>query len=122
MADNEFVPASAGHGLLRGGPVPCGLFCTYGNVSELESDSWVTVTGILYGEQYKGQEEPRLRVTSVVPAKPIEGYIFPYSGSLTDWDGGYWFRQVDFQFSLSFTTHFQFRWETFRLSSRTGLP
>ena len=58
---------------------PCGLFCTYGNVSELESDSWVTVTGILYGEQYKGQEEPRLRVRSVVPAEPIEGYIVPDS-------------------------------------------
>lgn len=79
MADNEFVPARLVMACCVADLSPCGLFCTYGNVSELESDSWVTVTGILYGEQYKGQEEPRLRVTSVVPAKPIEGYIFPYS-------------------------------------------
>lgn len=68
MADNEFVPARLVMACCVADLSPCGLFCTYGNVSELESDSWVTVTGILYGEQYKGQEEPRLRVTSVVPA------------------------------------------------------
>lgn len=55
MADNEFVPARLVMACCVADLSPCGLFCTYGNVSELESDSWVTVTGILYGEQYKGR-------------------------------------------------------------------
>ena len=79
MADNEFVPARLVMACCVADLSPCGLFCTYGNVSELESDSWVTVTGVLYQGEYEGQKEPRLRGTSVVPAKPIEGYIFPYS-------------------------------------------
>ena len=79
MADNEFVPARLVMACCVADLSPCGLFCTCVNVSELESDSWVTVTGVLYQGEYEGQKEPRLRVTSVVPAKPIEGYIFPYS-------------------------------------------
>lgn len=79
FAENEFVPARLVMTCCVADLSPSGIVCNYDKASDLESDAWVTVTGTLYRGQYQGQEEPQIKVTSIKPAEPVKGYIFPYS-------------------------------------------
>ena len=79
FAKNEFVPARLVMTCCVADLTPCGIICVYDKVDDLEPDSWVTVTGTLHKGQYQGQDEPQIHVLSIVPAEPVEGYIFPYS-------------------------------------------
>lgn len=76
MKENEFVPARLLMTCCVADLAPCGAICTYEKAAELESDSWVTVTGTLY--RVEGQNGLRMQVTSVVPAEPVQGYLYPY--------------------------------------------
>lgn len=78
FAKNEFVPARLVMACCVADMTPCGVICVYDKVDDLEPDSWVTVTGTLHKGQYQGQDEPQIHVLSIVPAEPVEGYIFPY--------------------------------------------
>lgn len=79
FAKTEFVPARLVMACCVADLTPCGVICVYDKVDDLEPDSWVTVTGTLHKGQYQGQDEPQIHVLSIVPAEPVEGYIFPYS-------------------------------------------
>ena len=79
FAKNEFVPARLVMACCVADLAPCGVICVYDKADDLALDSWVTVTGTLHKGQYQGQDEPQIHVLSIVPAEPVEGYIFPYS-------------------------------------------
>ncbi len=79
FAKEEFVPARLVMACCVADLAPCGVICVYDKADDLEPDSWVTVTGTLQKGQYQGQEEPQIHVRSIVPAEPVEGYIYPYS-------------------------------------------
>ena len=79
FSENEFVPARLVMSCCVADLAPCGLICQYDHVDELKQDSWVTVTGTLFQGQYQGMDEVYLKVSSVEPAEPVKGYIFPYN-------------------------------------------
>lgn len=79
LEKNQFVPVRLVMTCCVADLTPLGLVCTYDKVPQLKSDQWVTVTGTLYQGKYKGENEPRLMVTSIKAAKPIPDYIYPYS-------------------------------------------
>ncbi len=79
FAEDEFVPARLVMTCCVADLAPCGVICKYDKSDELELDLWVTVTGTLQRGQYQGQDEPQIHVLSIVPAEPVEGYIFLYS-------------------------------------------
>ncbi len=79
FSENEFVPARLVMACCVADLAPCGVVCVYDKMDEVEPDSWVTVTGTLHRGQYRGQDEPQIHVLSVLPAEPVEGYLFPYS-------------------------------------------
>lgn len=56
-----------------------GLLCQYDGAASLESDSWVTVTGVLQKVPFGGEDVPCIAVESVVAAEePADAYIYPY--------------------------------------------
>jgi putative membrane protein len=75
---DEFVPARLGMTCCAADLVPYGLVCRYDKAGELEADAWVRVEGVLQRGEYDGAEEPQIAVTSVEPAAPVEGYIYPF--------------------------------------------
>lgn len=79
FAENEFVPARLVMSCCVADLAPCGVVCQYDKADELEYNSWVTVTGTLHRGQYQGQDEPQIQVETIVPAEPVEGYLFPYA-------------------------------------------
>ena len=78
FAENEFVPARLMMSCCVADLAPTGIVCNYDKVSELAADSWITVTGTLYKGQYEGNEEPQIKVASIAPAEPVEGYLYPF--------------------------------------------
>ncbi len=78
FTQNEFVPARLLMSCCVADLTPCGIICVYDEIDDWKADSWVTVTGTLHKGQYQGQDEPQIHVLSIVPAEPVEGYIFPY--------------------------------------------
>ncbi|MDR1573405.1 MAG: TIGR03943 family protein [Clostridiales Family XIII bacterium] len=75
---DEFVPARLGMTCCVADLVPYGLICKYDKAGELEADAWVRVEGVIQAGEYEGAEEPQIAVTSVEPADPVEGYIYPF--------------------------------------------
>ncbi len=57
--------------------VPFGLACQYDG-SRWPEFQWVAVTGKLTQRDYHGMPQPAIAAASVVPAKKIDGYIYPY--------------------------------------------
>ena len=82
FADDEFMPARLAMTCCAADLVPCGIVCKWDKTSTLTADSWVTVTGTVYLYTYSGTDveytEPRLNVTSVTQAQPLDGYLYPY--------------------------------------------
>ena len=78
FAADEFVPARLMMSCCVADLAPTGLVCSYEQAAGLESDTWLTVTGTLFIGQYEGQEVPKLKITAIAPADPVEGYIYPY--------------------------------------------
>lgn len=78
FAKNEFVPARLVMTCCVADLSPSGIVCHYDKAPTLKSDAWVTVTGKLYRGKYEGQDEPQIEVTSIKPAAPIKGYIYPF--------------------------------------------
>lgn len=78
LSENEFVPARLAMVCCAADLAPMGILCKYDKVSELESEQWVTVEGVLHKGQYNGQDEPQVTVTKITPAEEVRGYIFPY--------------------------------------------
>jgi len=54
----------------------------YDEVSQLEQDSWVTVEGTIFIEEfeYDGQKyiEPQIEVIKITSAEAVAGYVYPY--------------------------------------------
>lgn len=79
---NEFVPARLMMSCCVADLSPAGFTCKYDKASELKADSWVTVEGTLHVGQYEynGEkfDEPQITVEKIVPAKEVEGYVYPY--------------------------------------------
>jgi putative membrane protein len=75
---DEFVPARLGMTCCVADLVPYGLVCKYAGAGELEPDTWVRVEGVVRKGEYAGFEEPQIEVSSVEPADPVEGYIYPF--------------------------------------------
>ncbi|MDR2132773.1 MAG: TIGR03943 family protein [Clostridiales Family XIII bacterium] len=78
LAADEFVPARLGMTCCVADLVPYGLVCKYAAAGELAPDTWVKVRGVVRKGEYAGFEEPQIEVTSVEPAEPVEGYIYPF--------------------------------------------
>ncbi|WP_250227788.1 TIGR03943 family putative permease subunit [Anaeropeptidivorans aminofermentans] len=82
VKENEFVPARLAMTCCVADLVPMGLICRYNKASELNPEEWVTVEGIIFTGTYefggKIYEEPQLEVIRITPAKPLEGYVYPY--------------------------------------------
>lgn len=61
---------------------PVGLICKYDKTSQLKTNSWVTVEGVLFTSEYEynGQAcyTPELTVTEMLPAKEVTGYVYAY--------------------------------------------
>ena len=56
-----------------------GLLCQYDGAAQFESDSWVTVTGVLQKVPFGGEDAPCIAVESAVAAEePEDAYIYPY--------------------------------------------
>jgi putative membrane protein len=56
-----------------------GLLCQYDGAPQLESDSWVTVTGVLQKVPFGGEDAPCIAVGSVEAVEaPEDAYIYPY--------------------------------------------
>lgn len=77
MNEDEFVPARLMMTCCVSDLTPVGLLCQFDDSTQLATDSWVTVKGTLYYEEYEGFLEPRLTVTSATPAEEVAGYLFP---------------------------------------------
>ncbi|WMC94177.1 TIGR03943 family putative permease subunit [Kineothrix sp. MB12-C1] len=79
---DEFVPARLSMSCCVADLVPTGLICKYDKASELETDSWITVEGTLYIEEYKYDDmsfdEPLIHVTKITPAEAVDEYVYPY--------------------------------------------
>jgi putative membrane protein len=79
---DEFVPARMMMSCCVADLQIVGMLCKYDKAVELEGDSWVTVEGTLFigVYEYDGQtyDEPQLRVTKIMPAEEVEGYVYPY--------------------------------------------
>ncbi|MPN28749.1 hypothetical protein SDC9_176194 [bioreactor metagenome] len=59
--------------------VPVGFMCSYAQASELKTDSWKKVTGIIDQKQCDGNIVPYVKVLTVEDAeKPDNEYIYPY--------------------------------------------
>jgi putative membrane protein len=78
FAADEFMPARLGMTCCVADLVPYGLICKYAGADELEVDSWVRVEGVVQKGEYEGFEEPQIAVTSITPADPVEGYLYPF--------------------------------------------
>jgi len=78
MADNEFVPARLAMACCAADLTPFGMLCQYDKASELKSKSWVTVEGVIQIGKYMDYDDPQIIVTRILPAKEVEGYVYPY--------------------------------------------
>jgi putative membrane protein len=78
LGADEFVPARLGMTCCVADLVPYGLVCKYDKAGELTADAWVRVEGVVQIGMYEGMEEPQIAVTSIEPADPVEGYIYPF--------------------------------------------
>jgi len=77
--DNEFVPARLMMVCCAADMQPVGFLCRYDKASELKSDSWVKVTGIIGKTKFDGEDVPFIEAKSVIEAeKPAGDYIYPY--------------------------------------------
>lgn len=77
MKTNEFVAARLMMSCCTADLAPCGLICKYDKASELKSDTWVTVEGVIHKGKYMDNDEPQITVTKISPAEKVEGYIYP---------------------------------------------
>lgn len=78
FANNEFIPARLAMTCCNADLAPLGILCKYDKAYKLKADSWVTVEGIIHKGRYKGQVEPQIFVTKIIPAKKVDGYIYPF--------------------------------------------
>ncbi len=78
FGENGFVPARLAMTCCVADLVPMGMISVYDDLDSLEDESWVTVEGELFSGLYLGESEPQLRVTSVAPAEPVDGYVYAY--------------------------------------------
>jgi putative membrane protein len=78
LGADEFVPARLGMTCCVADLIPYGFVCKYDGAGALEADTWVRVEGIVQKGEYEGMEEPQIAVTSIEPAEPVEGYIYPF--------------------------------------------
>ena len=79
FSENEFVPARLMMVCCAADMVPVGLLCRYQNACELETDSWVKVSGIIGQTDFNGDIVPYIEAVSVEKSeKPSDEYIYPY--------------------------------------------
>jgi putative membrane protein len=79
MSDSEFVPARMLMYCCAADMTPCGMLCEYDKASELEEDTWVTVTGVIHVGEYMGEKQPVILASEVSAAeKPDEEYVYPW--------------------------------------------
>jgi len=58
---------------------PVGFLCRYEQTSNLKSDSWVKVTGVIGKTEFEGENVPFIEAQSVTNVdKPENDYIYPY--------------------------------------------
>jgi len=56
-----------------------GLLCQYADAAPLETDAWVTVSGVLQKVPFGGEDVPCIAAESVEAAEePEDAYIYPY--------------------------------------------
>lgn len=82
IGEGEFVPARLMMSCCVADLTPAGLLSKYDKASGLKEDDWITVEGTLFigSYEYDGvvYDEPRIDVTKITPAEPVEGYVYPY--------------------------------------------
>lgn len=78
FAEDEFVPSRLVMSCCVADLAPSGIICRYDQAAELETDAWFTVTGTLFKGEYNGLDMPKIEVSEIVPAEPVEGYLYPY--------------------------------------------
>lgn len=82
LKENEFVPGRLMMTCCVADLSLAGILCKYDEAFQLEQDSWVTVEGTIFIEEfeYDGQKyiEPQIEVTKITPAEAVAGYVYPY--------------------------------------------
>jgi putative membrane protein len=72
---NTFVPARLAMVCCSADLAPIGMRCKYPGASELTSEMWVTVEGII---EISDDGEPEIAVTAISPAEEVTEYVYPY--------------------------------------------
>lgn len=79
---NEFVPARLAMACCAADIAPMGLISRYDGAAMLASESWVTVEGQIVLSEFSANGlnivEAVVNVSSISPAEPVDGYIYPF--------------------------------------------
>ena len=79
LSANEFVPARLLMVCCAADMIPIGFLCRYDKASDLETDSWVKVTGTLGSTEFDGDVIPYINAINVEKTEqPNDNYIYPY--------------------------------------------
>ncbi|MGE4354194.1 MAG: TIGR03943 family protein [Oscillospiraceae bacterium] len=79
FSDDEFVPARLLMVCCAADMETVGPLCRYDKALELESDSWVKVSGTIEKIQFDGETIPCIAAQDVEPVnKPNDAYVYPY--------------------------------------------
>ena len=79
LKENEFVVARLMMVCCAADMQPVGIVCQYDKTSELKSEEWVKVKGILETYDFAGEKNPIIKVESIEPTdKPKEEIVYPY--------------------------------------------
>jgi putative membrane protein len=79
FTDKEFVPARLMMVCCAADMQLVGLLCQYDQTSQLQTDSWVRVSGTITEAEVGGQTVPSIIAQNVVSAKePDDTYVYPY--------------------------------------------
>ncbi len=79
IEENEFIAARLMMVCCAADMQPVGLLCRYDGTPELETDSWVKVSGTIAQTDFDGETIPCIAVKSVEAAQePDEFYIYPF--------------------------------------------
>ena len=79
LTDNEFVSARLLMVCCAADMQTVGLLCSYDKASELETDSWIKVSGTIEEIELDGETVPCIVVQTVEKTEePDESYVYPY--------------------------------------------
>lgn len=77
FSDSEFVLARMAMVCCAADLQPCGFLCKYKDTGKFKSEQWLSVTGTIHVEEYKGEKMPVIHVEKIADAEAAkEKYIY----------------------------------------------